>query len=106
MKKTFSFIIDIFIVQFALAQYQFVSPVPGSKNLPVEHNIVIRPGASKLEPSSVRASLFSIQGSKSGNHVFSLVLCDDGKTINLNPKIPFAFDEAVSVSISKGLMTV
>lgn len=104
MKKISFVIIAILFSQFTLAQFQYVSPSPASKNLPVEHNIIIRPG-SHLDPASVKSSLFSIQGSKSGIHTFSLVLCDDGKTINLNPKIPFAFQETVSVSIFQGLMT-
>src|SRR6185295_12223174 len=44
-------------------------------------------------------------GSKSGNHDFDLVLCDDGKTINLNPIIYFAYDEMVEVTIAEGMKT-
>jgi len=69
-----------------------------------EHNIIIREG-SILNPRSLRSELFSITGSLSGIHDFKIVLSDDGKTINLDPSQPFAFDEEVTVSISKGMET-
>ncbi len=93
-----------FMLQIASAQFQFIAPMPGSTNLPAEHNIIIREG-HLLDPSSLDKKLFIIRGSKSGAHDFEMILCDDGKTLNLNPTTPFAYDEAVAVTISKGLVT-
>jgi len=94
----------LFSLQQASAQFQFVSPMPGSKNLNIEHNIILREG-NVLDASSLKESLFIIRGSKSAVHGFKMILCDDGKTINLNPTTPFAYDEDVAVTITKGLVT-
>lgn len=69
-----------------------------------EHNIIIREG-NVIEPAELNANLFSIEGAVSGTHVFKLILADDGKTILLQPEIPFAFNEVVTVTIKDGLKT-
>jgi len=104
MKNIFTLLSLIIAAKIACAQFQFVSPKPGSTKLPVQHNIIIRQG-NLLDPSSLDTSLFIIKGSKSGIHPFHLVLCDDGKTINLNPEIPFDYNETITVSIASGLLT-
>lgn len=105
VKRICSFIIVILLLfQQAHAQFQFVSPEPGSQNLNIEHNIILREG-NLLDPSSLNKNLFTIRGTKSGVHDFKMVLCDDGKTINLNPLLPFAPGEEVTISITKGLAT-
>jgi hypothetical protein len=88
----------------AQVKYQYLSPVPGSKNITIEHNIIIREG-SIIKASSIKEQLFNIQGSKSGNHTFTMKFCRDTKTILLQPAIPFAYDEQVTVTISKGLQS-
>ncbi|MEO5674182.1 MAG: aryl-sulfate sulfotransferase [Chitinophagales bacterium] len=88
----------------AQVKYQYLSPVPGSKNITIEHNIIIREG-SIIKASSLHEQLFTIHGSKSGNHSFTMKFCRDTKTILLQPTIPFAYDEKVTVAIAKGLQS-
>ncbi|HYV93375.1 MAG TPA: arylsulfotransferase family protein [Chitinophagales bacterium] len=101
---TLSFFASLIFMQNASAQFQFISPMPGSTNLTIEHNIIIREG-SLLDQSSLNKNLFVIRGSKSGVHDFKMILCNDGKTLNLNPTYPFTYDEDVAVTIGKGLVT-
>src|SRR5882762_10024174 len=101
MKNFFALILLIFIGQTSYAQFQYVSPLPGSTNLPPAHNIILREG-NPVNPASIDTSLLSIKGSKSGIHKFRLILCDDGKTINLSPVAGFALEETVTVFITGG----
>ena len=91
----------ILCTKICSAQFQFISPLPGATNLPVRHNIILREG-SLINVSSIDTSLFTIKGSQSGTHPFHLVLCDDKKTMNLNPLQSFDYRETVTVSISEG----
>lgn len=95
----------VLVVRISNAQFQFVSPLPGSTNLPLAHNIILRQG-NLINAVSINTSLFTIEGSKSGIHAFRFVLCDDGKTINLNPEKEFANSEAVTVSIAGGAFSL
>lgn len=107
MKKNLTLCLLVTLISYsnALAQFQFVSPLPGSVNLPPQHNIILREG-HLLQRASLNNGLFSIRGTQSGQHNFNLVLCDDGKTINLNPVTPFGFNEVVTVTVQSGLSTV
>jgi len=96
---TFLFIIHC---STAFAQFQYVSPVPGSTLVSPEHSIIIREG-NLIDPSSLDKNLFAIQGSRSGDHTFRMVLSKDEKTILLYPDHPFGYDEVVNVSVSSGL---
>ncbi|MBA2422976.1 MAG: aryl-sulfate sulfotransferase [Chitinophagales bacterium] len=89
-------------IAFAESRYQYISPKPGSEMVTINHNIVIRPGMV-LDPSSVSSDRFSIRGSKSGDHSFTIVISTDGKTIILTPLVPYAYSEEVSVMISDNL---
>ncbi|MCY7408865.1 MAG: arylsulfotransferase family protein [Chitinophagales bacterium] len=92
----------LLISSVAFAQYQFISPMPGSQMNNTERIIVIREG-KQIDASTLKNNLFTIKGSKSGLHTFKMILTRDGKTINLNPDMPFAFDEEVTVTISNGI---
>src|SRR5580765_2685431 len=105
MKSFFIILYAILTWQIASAQFQFVSPRPGSTNLPVSHNIIIRQGNS-IDAGSIDTLLFSISGSKSGTSAFHLFLCDDGKTINLDPLSSFDYGEEVTVSIKSGAFSL
>jgi hypothetical protein len=78
--------------------------MPGSTLINPEHSIIIREG-SLLNKASLTDNLFSIVGSKSGDHSFRLVLSDDQKTVLLYPLVPFAYDESVTVNINSGMLT-
>jgi hypothetical protein len=88
----------------ASSPFQFLSPRPDAKNITVNHNIVIRQG-EVFNVSSVRVPQFSITGSKSGAHDFTIHISADQRTINLTPSIPFMHDETVTVTIHTGLRT-
>src|SRR5215471_10150029 len=103
--KIKSTLLLLFSALYAQAQMQFVAPMPGSTYQNPNRNIVIRPG-DVLDASSLTSSLFSVSGSKSGDHTFKVVLARDKKTINLNPYEPFAFGETVKVTIKEGLRSI
>lgn len=102
--KSFTLLLALAFCTHAYAQFQYVSPMPGSTLIDPDHHIIIREGRS-IDASSVNKNLFSITGSLSGAHSFKLVLSDDGKTILLYPDQPFAFSEQVVVSVASGLKT-
>ncbi|MCS6992015.1 MAG: aryl-sulfate sulfotransferase [Chitinophagales bacterium] len=88
----------------AHAQYPYVSPRPGSVLQPVTKHIILKPGVL-IDSSSLRNELFSISGSKSGNHDFRVVLSSDGKTILLYPIRRYAYEEEVTVTVHSGVRT-
>ncbi|HUM48432.1 MAG TPA: Ig-like domain-containing protein, partial [Chitinophagales bacterium] len=99
--KTFTLLL-LLVATTAFAKLQYVSPMPGSiLNSPSSH-IIIRDGRY-IDPASVDAAFFLLEGNKSGNHSFRVAFSDDQKTILLYPHQPFAFDEEVTVSIKAGI---
>src|SRR5262245_59929195 len=86
------------------AQFQYVSPVPGSKLHNPETNIILRPG-SIIEAASVQAGLFQVEGSLSGNHECIVKLADGNRVVILEPKTPFLEGEDVSVTVDDGMQT-
>lgn len=103
MKFYFLLILTVVSGIKCFGQFQFISPMPGGKNLPIEHNIIIRQGNAVLQ---VDAQMFSISGMKSGNVAFRLIVCDDKKTLNLNPLHPFEYDDTITVSMAEGAVSV
>ncbi|MBK9733319.1 MAG: aryl-sulfate sulfotransferase [Chitinophagaceae bacterium] len=100
------FLVLFFLISTsAFAKYQYVSPMPGSTLNAPESQIIIREG-SYLDPSSINAERFILEGTKSGYHNFRVAFSDDQKTIVLYPSKPFGFDEKVTVSIMQGLKTL
>jgi hypothetical protein len=85
----------------AEAQYQFIAPMPNSPNQNPERCIVVREGHPLDTGIAHQKNLFSIQGSTSGDHEFTIELSNDLKTVILKPVIPFQFSETVTVSIFK-----
>ncbi|MEP7128388.1 MAG: aryl-sulfate sulfotransferase [Chitinophagales bacterium] len=103
MKSGPLFFLLIVLSLKCFGQFQFISPRPGSTNLPPAHNIIIRQGNVLMQADS---QLFSITGNKSGNVSFKMIVCDDKKTLNLNPLLPFAADDTIKVTIAEGAMAV
>ena len=83
---------------------EFVSPFPGSAQIPPGTNLIVRPGGV-LDPASVGAGLLRVQGSTSGIHEGRLRLSDDLRTVTFQPDVPFAFGEQVSAALGTGLLT-
>ncbi|RKY97628.1 MAG: hypothetical protein DRQ13_04450 [Ignavibacteriae bacterium] len=86
--------------------FQYVSPLPDSKLLSRETNIIFS-HTDFIEQSSLNAEdLLQVIGSKSGKHLGDLILSDDGKTVVFNPYKPFAAGETVTVTLNQGIKTL
>jgi len=83
---------------------EFISPLPGSAQIPPGTSLIIRPGGI-LDPTSVGAGLLRVLGSSSGIHEGPLRLSDDLRTLTFQPDLPFAFGEQVIVALGAGLRT-
>lgn len=103
MKSTPLFFLLLVSAFTCFGQFQFISPKPGATSLPVQHNIIIRQGNVLLHADS---QLFSITGIKSGKVPFKMIVCDDKKTLNLNPLLPFATNDTITVIVAEGAVTV
>lgn len=86
------------------AQFEYVSPVPGSKMHHPETNIILRNG-NMIAPETIKAGNFIVNGSISGLHTVTPILSDDGKTIVLKPDEVFHHGEVVTLSMQDGLRT-
>ncbi len=88
------------------SSFQYVSPLPDSKLLSRETNIIFS-HTDFIEQSSLNAEdLLQVIGSKSGKHLGDLILSDDGKTVVFNPYKPFAAGETVTVTLNQGIKTL
>lgn len=87
----------------ASAQFEFLSPKPGSRYHNPECIIIIREGSLMDETSLTGPGLFEVVGSKSKGHLTDIKLADDGKTVLLIPLHPFAVSEEVTVTIREGM---
>ncbi|HYV92728.1 MAG TPA: aryl-sulfate sulfotransferase [Chitinophagales bacterium] len=104
MKNRIRFIICcvlLFLATSAMAQFQYISPLPGSKIHHKETNIILKNG-SFIKPASLRSDLVSITGTKSGGHHARIVLSDDKKTIVIYPEPIFQDGETVVVTVRDG----
>src|SRR5690349_3813682 len=85
----------------AFAQFQYISPKPGSERHNKETNIILKNG-SYIDRSSLNPSLVSIVGSVSGIHTAKVVLSVDKKTILINAQPILADGETVTVTVADG----
>ena len=85
--------------------YQFISPVPNSKMILPETNIIIREG-SEINQSTIINNNLTVIGSISGKHHGSLVLSDDQRTIIFKPFNVFIRGETVYVHYNGGMKNV
>lgn len=94
------------IVAQEVTHFQYRSPLPDSKLLSRETNIIFS-HSEFIDQSSLSVNnLITLTGSQSGLHKGELILSDDGKTIVFNPYQPFAAGEVVSVLLGKGIKTI
>ncbi len=103
MLLTFFLAGSVLISNAVYAQWQFIAPRPGSADHNPERNIIIRDGGLLDVASVTKRNTFSIEGTISGIHDFETVLCRDQRTVILNPMVPFAEGEKVTVTISNSL---
>jgi hypothetical protein len=94
-------LVTIILSQAARAQFQYISPKPGSQYHNAETNIILKNG-NPIDESSLLPSLVHVTGSISGMHEARIVLADDKKTIVIYPTTIFAEGEQVNVVIDDG----
>ena len=103
----------LFIVLFAglspaqdssIEKYQFISPLPGSKLIMPENNIIIRQG-DIVDPTTIKESSIEVVGSFSGVHTGEFFLSDDNRTLIFIPSIHFTPGEKVNVKVNSGIYT-
>ncbi|HYV90572.1 MAG TPA: aryl-sulfate sulfotransferase [Chitinophagales bacterium] len=90
---------------FSNAQFQYVSPDPGSKLLDPNTTIILRCESLPDESSVHTKNIFTVKGSISGKHECEITLAEKGKTIILKPTKPFAGGETVTVDVAEELYT-
>lgn len=84
----------------------YISPLPGSKYIKPQTNIIIR-SKSLIDAADIHnSSILQAKGSVSGLHKGKINLSDDGRTIVFLPYTPFTPGEKVSIRINKGIRTV
>ena len=93
---------SIFAQQSSTSLYQFLSPVPNSKMILPETNIIIREG-SIIDEATLANNRLTVVGSISGEHQGSSILSDDQRTIIFKPFIVFSRGETVYVYYSGGM---
>jgi len=93
---------SILAQEFAISQYQYVSPVPDSKMILPQTNIIIREG-NTIDKATLFNNSLTVIGSVSGMHQGSLVLSDDQKTILFKPFNVFIRGETVYVHYDEGI---
>ena len=84
---------------------RYISPMPDSKMVSAQTNIIMRILGSLDYSLNKDTSLVFIYGSLSGKHPGHLSISDDNETIVFNPDVPFAPGEIVSVHFRADLRT-
>ena len=85
--------------------WNYISPIPGSKFINPESTIVFRQG-EKIDKSSIDQSLIKVNGSVSGLVEGKLILAKDERTLIFIPNTTFRYKELVTFEIQKGIKTV
>ncbi|MEW6193577.1 MAG: aryl-sulfate sulfotransferase [Bacteroidota bacterium] len=86
--------------------YKYVSPLPNSKFVTKETNIILRYG-EKIDRSTVTGEMnIQILGENSGIHNFGALLSDDEETMVLNIAVPFQPGETVKIIFNADVKTI
>ncbi|MBK6481653.1 MAG: aryl-sulfate sulfotransferase [Chitinophagaceae bacterium] len=85
------------------AQFNYISPLPGSRYHNPTTNIILKNGQYLDKASVSNKELLQITGSLSGNHSWTARLSDDGKSVIVKPIPAFAYGETVSITIHSKL---
>ena len=99
------FAASIFAQESHTSKYQYLSPVPNSRMVLPETNIIIREG-SRINEETLSSDNVTIIGSISREHQGSLELSDDQKTIIFKPFNRFIRGETVRVNYRGGMKNV
>src|SRR4030095_11538262 len=106
LRLFFSVALSTILYFEASAQFQYVSPMPGSRMHYPQTNIILRNGDLINAASLADPDFFFVSGSLSGTHQMNAALSDDGKTILLRPLVPFSEGEAVNVTVNDGIRNI
>ena len=87
-----------------IEKYQFISPLPGSKLIMPENNIIIRQG-DIIDATTIKEESIEVIGSISGLHTGEFFLSDDNRTLIFIPSIHFTPGEKVNVKVYSGIYT-
>ena len=87
-----------------IEKYQYISPLPGSKLIMPENNIIIRQG-DIIDPTTLKEVSIEVVGSISGVHSGEFLLSDDMRTLIFIPSIHFSPGEKVNVNVFSGIYT-
>ena len=100
-------IILALLSNLTIAQYssfEYVCPVPGSKYLNTEQNIILKSSTS-FDLGAIEGAVAYLHGSKSGTQQVEFIMTTDQKTLLIKPRQKFSLNEKVSVRVS-GLRTI
>jgi len=99
------FFFDLSLAQDSnLEEYQYISPLPDSKMIMPENNIIIRQG-DIIDATTIKEVSIEVVGSISGVHSGEFFLSDDMRTLIFMPSIHFTPGEKVNVEINSGIYT-
>ncbi|MEA3477390.1 MAG: aryl-sulfate sulfotransferase [Bacteroidota bacterium] len=111
MKHTirgFAFVVILTLISFLATGQQtslsYICPVPGSKYINPEQNIILKT-LSSFDPGVLESNMIHLLGSRSGLKQVDLILSPDQKTLLIIPGQEFSLDEKVDVCIN-GLRTL
>ncbi|MBA3649326.1 MAG: aryl-sulfate sulfotransferase [Chitinophagales bacterium] len=103
MKFSTALLFFCLAAQSIVAQFKYISPLPGSALHYPETNIILKNG-NMIDKSSIsNKNLFTVSGSISGNHSWTARLSVDNKTVTIQPHPDFAYGETVYVTVYPGL---
>ncbi len=95
-----------FILTSPAQTVTYISPLPGSRNVSQQTNIILRV-RGQLDPTTASLpDIFSVLGSSSGIHHGITKLSDDRQTLVFLPLSPFRGGETVTVKTKQGLSTL
>lgn len=94
----FNFSNNIYSSTSTIPDIQYLSPLPGSKYVTKESNIIIR-FKYDLNPAALNSFDFIIEGSQSGVHSYRIIKTDEKNALILKPDYYFSEGENVSVTI-------
>ncbi len=108
--RSFRLLIPLYALFFftgasKITTVQYISPVPNSKIVKAQTNIIMKVIGSLDNTLKKDSSLFLVNGSLSGKHLGLVSISDDNETIVFLPDVPFTPGEKVSVLLRSGVRT-
>jgi hypothetical protein len=88
-----------------IEKYQFISPLPDSRLIMPETNIIFRQGDT-IDPTTIKELSIKVIGSISGLHPGEFFLSDDMRTLIFIPSLHFTPGEKVNVKLYSGIYTI